>query len=126
MGHREIKYEGKKINKLCLACFGRTVQNAWGPTGSCLVGMCGEKLGIWSREGVTRLQENRTNWHRPRRRRAAWCSPRTLCNNSHQSYGTAASRNNGQTYMHTCIVCKHECIDAHRRGFTVIYHYLSP
>lgn len=73
--------------------------------------------GFSSREGMTRLEESRTNWHRPRRRGAVWCSRRTLCGNSHQSCCTAGSYNCSQTCMYTHIVCRHECIIAHRQWF---------
>lgn len=49
---------------------------------------------------MAHLQENWTNWHRARRRGAAWCSRRTLCSNSHPSYCTAGSSSSTKTWMY--------------------------
>lgn len=76
-----------------------------------------KKWGFSGREGMTRLQGSSTNWHRPRRKGAVWCSWRTLCSNDHQSCCTAGSHNSSRTRMHTCIVWRREFMDAHRQRF---------
>lgn len=73
--------------------------------------------GFSSREGMTRLQGSSTNWHRPRRKGAVWCSWRILRSNNHQSSCNAGSYNRSQRCMYTCVVCRNECMDSTRQRF---------
>lgn len=108
---------GKKINMLYTQASGRL-----SPAFLCLVYNVRRNQGVSSWEGMTCLQENTTNWHRPRRKGALRCSLRTLCS---PIISHTALLDHTEVPKNACIVYRHECSDAHRQGFFYCNESLS-